>query len=44
MVSVALYPCMLCVVLSMDLFVLRVCYCVVKCDGVVECVWDCSIG
>ena len=53
MVSVMLYPCMFCVSLSMDLFVLCVacltvfvirnmfdcvCYFVVECDGVVECV------
>ena len=44
MVSVMLYPCMLCVALSMDLFVLCVCYIVVECNGVVVCGWRCSIG
>ena len=42
-----LYPCMFCVALSMDLFVLCVacfCYFVVECDGVVECGWRCYIG
>ena len=40
---VLLYPCMFCVALSMDLFVLCVamfvcvCYFVVECVGVVEC-------
>ena len=46
-VSVMLYPCMFCVALSMDLFVLGVvcvCYFVVECDGVVKCGWRCSIG
>ena len=33
MVSVMLYPCMLCVALLLDLFVLRVCYIVVECYG-----------
>ena len=46
--SVMLYPCMFCVALSMDLFVLCVarcvCYFVVECDRIVECGWGCSNG
>ena len=52
MVSVMLCPCMLCVALLMDRFVLCVvcltvtmfgcvCYFVVKCYGLVKCCWRC---
>ena len=51
MVSVMLYPCMFCIALTMDLFVMYVAcltvfvnYFVVESDGVVVCGWRCSIG
>ena len=50
--SVLLYPCIYCVAMSMDMFVLCVtcllfgcaCYFVVECDGGVKCGWRYSIG
>ena len=51
MVKVMLYPCIFCIFLLMDLYMLCVeCMIfwggdfVVECYGGVECVWRCSVG
>ena len=44
MVSVMLYPCILCVSLLVYLFVLCEFFFVVECYGSVYCVWRWSVG